>query len=160
MKGLRISSLLLAASVALAGCGAVYLPSSTSSSAPAASASSPGAVGSPPVSSSSATSSSGAPIPAPSRVTLQDSGKTITLHVGDTFLLALGDQQQWNVQVADQTVLARVPNIMVVRGAQGVYKALKVGTTTLTATGTAPCNTGQVCPMYAIGFHVTVQVQA
>jgi hypothetical protein len=82
------------------------------------------------------------------------------MHVGDTFLLALGDQQQWDVQVADQTVLARVPNIMVVRGAQGVYRALKAGTTTLTATGTANCPAGQACPMYAIAFHLTVQVQA
>lgn len=157
MKGSWIPSLFLAASVALAGCGAVYLPSSTSSSA-----TSPGAAGSPPVSSSvssSSSSSSDAPIPAPSRVTLQDSGKTITLHVGDTFLLALGDQQ-WNIHVADQSVVARVPNIMVVRGAQGVYKGLKAGTTTISATGTAPCNAGQVCPMYAIAFHLTVQVLA
>ena len=85
--------------------------------------------------------------------------QTINMTVGQTFTLALGDQQ-WNVQVADQSVLARLPNFAMVRGAQGIYKAYKPGTTTLTATGTAPCSAGQVCPMYAILFKLTVRVTA
>jgi hypothetical protein len=64
------------------------------------------------------------------------------------------------VKIDDQSVVARVPNIMVVRGAQGVYRALKPGSTTLSATGTAICAQGQVCPMYAIAFHVGLQVTA
>ncbi len=91
------------------------------------------------------------------RVTMADNGKTVTLHVGQGFLLALGDQQ-WSVTVADQAVVARVPNVMVVRGAQGLYRALKAGTTTLQAAGRPNCSPGQACPMYIIGFHVTLQV--
>ena len=155
MKGWSIASVFLAGSLALAGCGAVYYGSSSApSSSPASSASTPPASSA----SSSTPAGGGAPTPAPSRVTQDDNGKTITMHVGDTFLLALGDQQQWDAQVADQTVLARVPNVMVVRGAQGIYRALKAGTTTLTATGKPNCAAGQVCAMYIIAFHVTVQV--
>lgn len=154
MRARMVVPLLIGALVA-AGCGAVYAPSGSTSGA-----STPGgAVGSsvaPPGSSSSASST----IPSPQQVTMADSGKTIAMRVGETFLLALGDQQQWDVKVDDQTVVARVPNIMVVRGAQGVYRALKPGTTTLEATGTAICAQGQPCPMYAIAFHVTLQVSA
>ena len=153
MKGWPIASLLLAGSIALAGCGAVYYGSSSASS------SAPGAAGGPPASSASSSTPAGGGVPASaaSRVTLDDNGKTITMHVGETFLLALGDQS-WDVQVADQSVLARVPNVMVVRGAQGIYRALKAGTTTVTATGKPNCAAGQVCAMYVIGFHMTVQV--
>jgi hypothetical protein len=41
---------------------------------------------------------------------------------------------QWTVGVADRTILRRVPNIAVVRGAQGVYEAHALGTTKLAAT--------------------------
>ncbi len=179
-----LATLALVATVAVSGCGAVYLPTSGgatpaasgsgSASGVAVSGSTSGGVVSKPVpappvhlgpgpvipGASGSSSGSGAPSASPQRVTLTDNGKTVTMHVGDTFLLALGDQQQWSVQVADQTIVARVPNIMVVRGAQGVYRALKAGTTTLSATGAPQCSAGQACPMYVIGFHVTVQVLA
>lgn len=93
------------------------------------------------------------------QVTLLDSGKTITLHVGDSFLLYLGDTYQWTVDIADQSIISRVPNIMVIRGAQGIYTAHKVGTTTLTATGNPQCYYSKPpCLMPSILFQITIIV--
>jgi nitrous oxidase accessory protein len=56
-------------------------------------------------------------------ITLADNGKTITLQGNESFLLKLGEDYDWNVTVDNQTVLSRVPNVLVIRGAQGIYKA-------------------------------------
>jgi len=81
-------------------------------------------------------------------VTQADNGRTITLRVGQTFLLALGNNLDWNVTVADPTVVSRVVNVTVVRGAQGIYRANQAGQTTLTATGRPICAPNQACPMF------------
>ncbi len=94
---------------------------------------SPGAVGTPPGS---------------LRVTQADNGHTISLRVGQTFLVALGNTLDWNVTVADPTIVSRVVNVLVVRGAQGLYRANAPGQTTLTATGRPICAPGQACPMF------------
>jgi hypothetical protein len=93
-------------------------------------------------------------------VGLQDNGKTIHIGVGQRFLLDLGDQYNWQVNVADQSVVSRVVNITVIRGAQGVYEAHKVGQTTLEATGDPACRSAQPpCMIPSIMFQVTVVVQ-
>jgi hypothetical protein len=80
--------------------------------------------------------------PASSRtVTLADNGATLTMRVGDRFVLSLGETYNWNVQVADQNVVSRVVNITVVRGSQGVYEGRGVGETDLTASGDPGCAT-------------------
>jgi hypothetical protein len=131
-------TLLLAAAVALAGCGAVY---ATQGAGPGAG---PGPSG---------------PAAEPLRVTLADNGRTLAVQTGSALLLALGEDQQWTVEVADPSVLARVPNVLTVRGTQGLYRALRPGRTTLSATGRPPCAAGEVCAMYLIDFRITVQVQ-
>ncbi len=72
-------------------------------------------------------------------VTLADDRGTISLHVGERFLLDLDGGFDWTVTVADPAVVTRVVNITVVPGAQGVYEARAVGHTTLTAVGDLPC---------------------
>ena len=72
-------------------------------------------------------------------VTLADAGKTINLKVGGGFLLALGETFDWNVTIADQSIVSRQVNIAVIRGAQGVYNAHKAGQTTLRAVGDPFC---------------------
>ena len=74
----------------------------------------------------------GGSLPGSPSVSLADDGKTISLAVGETFLLALGDGA-WTVDVDNQAVVSRVPNITVVRGAQGVYAAHAAGTAHMTA---------------------------
>ena len=99
------------------------------------------------------------PSPDHSQVTLADSGTSITLHVGDTFLLNLGEDYNWNINVADQTVISRVKNIAVIRGAQGVYQALKAGTTTLMASGDPACRESKPpCMRPSIAFELRVIV--
>ena len=92
-------------------------------------------------------------------ITLADDGKSLNLTVGQQFLLDLGDGFNWSVTVDDQSIVSRVPNITVIKGAQGVYKAHKPGETTLQATGTLPCSPGEVCPMIARAFRVQLIVQ-
>ena len=96
---------------------------------------------------------------APNTVTYADNGQTITLHVGDRFLLKLGDQFAWNVSVSDPAIVSRVVNIAVVQGAQGVYQANKIGETMLSATGLAVCPPLKVCPDVEIGFKLHIIVQ-
>ncbi|VVB88201.1 Uncharacterised protein [uncultured archaeon] len=72
-------------------------------------------------------------------VTLADDGKTITLEVNETFLLNLGQEYDWNISIDDQTVISREVNVLVVRGAQGIYRAHKPGRATLIAAGDPAC---------------------
>jgi photosystem II stability/assembly factor-like uncharacterized protein len=92
-------------------------------------------------------------------VTLANDGQEITLNVGERFLLDLGDEYRWSVEVADQAILSRVVNITVIRGAQGVYEAHQAGTTTLSATGDPQCRQAQPpCGMPSRVFSITVAV--
>jgi hypothetical protein len=90
-------------------------------------------------------------------VTQADNGTTLHLVVGQQFLLDLGSSVDWAVTVADQGVVARVPGVLVIVGAQGIYAARATGTTTLSAIGSPHCTSG-ACPQYRIAFHLTVTV--
>jgi hypothetical protein len=93
-------------------------------------------------------------------ITLADDGKAITLGIGESFLLKLGEGYDWSVVSADPTIVSRVVNVMVVRGAQGLYRAHKIGATTLTATGDPACRHAQrPCEMPSREFHIQVVVQ-
>jgi hypothetical protein len=76
-------------------------------------------------------------------ITPADNGQTITLTVGQTFLLNLGAGYNWDVRIANQAIVSRVVNITVIRGAQGVYEADAAGETKLTAAGAPTCDTTQ-----------------
>jgi carboxyl-terminal processing protease len=96
----------------------------------------------------------------PQTVTLDNEGQTVTLKIGERFLLELGEEYDWTVAVADQSVLSRVVNVTVVRHAQGLYEAHKTGLTTLTATGDPVCSQSQPpCAMPSRLFEIRVIVQ-
>ena len=98
--------------------------------------------------------------PSTPTVTLTDDGHTLTLHAGQSFLLKLGEEYDWNITVSDQTIVSRKVNVLTVRGAQGIYDAHKAGTTTLTATGEPVCrNTNPPCERPSRQFHLTIVVQ-
>jgi hypothetical protein len=102
----------------------------------------------------------GAILASPQTVTLADAGATIALHPGDRFLLALGEGYDWTVTIGDPAIVSRVPNILPVRGAQGVYEAHTAGQTTLTATGDPACRKAQPpCMMPSRQFQVQIIVQ-
>lgn len=77
----------------------------------------------------------GEPAP-PVTVTRADDGRTLRLPVGGEFLLALGTGT-WTVQLSDPAVVARLPNVTAVRGAQGIFIAKQPGKATLSAAGPA-----------------------
>jgi hypothetical protein len=112
-----------------------------------------------------ATEASGAPGPAGGTagtptVTLADEGKTITLHVGQRFLLSLGEGYDWNVIIDKQDVVSRVIGILTVRGSQGLFEAHQPGTAALTATGDPLCRQSQPpCGQPSILFNVKIVVQ-
>jgi hypothetical protein len=92
-------------------------------------------------------------------VTIADDGQIIALRVGDSFLLQLGDAWNWNVTVADQSIVSRKIGVMVIRGAQGIYVAHKAGQTILTAVGDLPCRSAQPpCAAPSRIFQVTIVV--
>ena len=92
-------------------------------------------------------------------ITLEDDGKTIVLNVGEEFLLKLGENFEWDIQIDDQSVASRVPNIMVVRGAQGVYEAHQPGHAVLTGVGNPSClYTEPPCKIHSILFTLEIQV--
>lgn len=72
-------------------------------------------------------------------VTLADDGQTITLFPGASFLLSLGNDLDWRVQVGDETILRFDPNAAAPAESQGVYVAGQAGRTMLTATGDPKC---------------------
>jgi hypothetical protein len=93
-------------------------------------------------------------------VTLDDVGQTIPLRVGEQFLLKLGEDYDWTVTVADESVVSRVIGVLVVRGAQGVYEVHRPGSTTLSATGDPVCRRSQppcAAPSHLFRLRVVVQ---
>jgi hypothetical protein len=84
------------------------------------------------------------PTPSPAAATLMsptvllasDSGSRVELHVGERFVLLLGQYtgMDWQVQLSDPSVLQRVGS-----DGQGVYEAAIAGQTELTAMGDPGC---------------------
>jgi hypothetical protein len=99
-------------------------------------------------------------VTSPTIVTLDDNGKTIILHPGDSFLVDLGmDTFNWTVNVDNQDVLSREKNVMVIRGAQGIYQANNPGQAVLTAVGDPLCRSSvPACGAPSILFKITVIV--
>ena len=91
---------------------------------------------------------------------LQDQGRTVVMHVGDRFLLQLGDAYDWTITSSDDSVVGRVKNVMVIAGAQGIYEGRKSGNATLNLNGDPTCRSSQPpCEMPSINFTLYVQVE-
>jgi len=93
-------------------------------------------------------------------VGLQDQGKTVVMHVGDRFLLQLGDVFLWTVTSSDDSVVGRVINVMVIKGAQGLYEGRKAGEATITAIGDPFCRSSSPpCMTPSISYTIHVQIE-
>jgi hypothetical protein len=96
----------------------------------------------------------------PPVLTLESSGQTLTLKSGQTFLLKLGEGYDWQIIIADQSVVSRVKNVMVIRGAQGLYTALQPGQTEFSAQGDPLCRSAKpACAQPSVLFRQTIVVQ-
>jgi hypothetical protein len=94
-------------------------------------------------------------------VTLSENGMTFVMRPGESFLLNLGmDMYDWTVEVDNQDVIRREMNVMVIRGAQGIYIAQNPGTAILIASGNPLClQSNPPCMMPSLLFRITVKVQ-
>jgi len=93
-------------------------------------------------------------------VTLNDNNQSLRMHVGESFLLELGEIYNWEVTSSNPEVLSRVINIMVIRGAQGVYEAHQKGQVELTAVGDPLCRSVKpACMMPSLLFKINVTVE-
>lgn len=99
------------------------------------------------------------PVPGPVVIDRASDGRTVRVRVDDIVEVRLGVDQEWQVRVADPTVLVMLQTFAPLpAGTQGAFRAARAGATVVEATGTAKCAPGQACPMYAILFRATVEV--
>ena len=92
-------------------------------------------------------------------VTLAQNNQEIHLDNGKSFLLKLGNNYNWNIEISNQTVVSRVINIMVINGAQGIYQAHNPGHATLIAQGDPLCLSSiPRCAMPSILFRLDISV--
>src|SRR4029077_3538532 len=100
-----------------------------------------------------------APIARAVLVTRASDRGTVQAHVGDSIQIALGTEYEWRVDPPDGVVLVHgVQNYLLVRGTQAIWTAAAPGRSTITATGTVICPSGQACIMIALLFTTTVVV--
>jgi hypothetical protein len=100
------------------------------------------------------------PLSTARNITLADDGQTLGFQVGQNFLLFLGINDNWSATVADPAVVDRIPDVFVIRGAQGLYQARQPGHTTLTAAGDPACRRAQPpCAAPSTVFSVQIDVQ-
>lgn len=95
----------------------------------------------------------------PKTITLDDNNRSITIKAGQNFLLKLGETYNWDISIDDQSVVGRIPNVMVIKDAQGLYQGHNAGQTTLTATGDPWCYMQKpACMMPSILFRLDITV--
>lgn len=93
-------------------------------------------------------------------IVLANDGQTIMLSAGNEFVLYLGEEYTWTVDIADQTIVGRVMNAPAILGAQGRYKAQRGGRTTLRAHGDPLCRSAQAaCAAPPRDFDITLDVR-
>ena len=94
-------------------------------------------------------------------VTLEDGDKTITLRVGDRFLLFLKSPDRiWEVSAFDSAVIKKVADATLIEGAQGVFEAAGRGQTELIAAGLLPCHKADPpCMSLTLGFVLKIVVE-
>ena len=92
-------------------------------------------------------------------ITLDNNNTAIKLKVGGTFLLNLGATYNWNVQIDNQNVVSREVNILVINGAQGIYRAKESGKAVLSAVGDPLCRqSNPACAAPSLLFKLNIEV--
>lgn len=93
-------------------------------------------------------------------ITFDNVGQPILLKTGERFLLFLQKGgYAFNPDVLDTAVLRKVEDVEIIVGSQGVFEALKAGSTKLTVVGELPCHkTRPAClaPALFVEFNIVV----
>jgi len=94
-------------------------------------------------------------------VALAKNGSTLTLNVGDHFLLNLGSSYIWSVHVSPPLIVAKANDLSAPIGTQGYYSAVAAGQTMLSAVGNPTCSTSvPPCERPSILFRLNIVVRA
>ena len=89
-------------------------------------------------------------------ITNADNGKTISLKLGQSFLLALDTNHTWTVTLPSTGIVKRIGDGP--KGTQGIYQAIGKGATDLTAIGNPLClPLGCAQPSILFKVHLVVQ---
>lgn len=94
-------------------------------------------------------------------LTLNNNNNIITLNVGDAFLINLGDDSyEWTMAPNNSSMISLVKNTALVKGAQGLYRAEKIGETELSFVGEPLCRKSTpACTMPSKLFRVKIIVK-
>ena len=96
----------------------------------------------------------------PQRITLQNAGESLSYSIGDRVLVQLGTGYAWTLSFSTPGIFTRVPNYMLILGAQGLFTAAHQGRTVLTAVGTPTCRSSHpacALPSRLVRFTLVVQ---
>jgi hypothetical protein len=90
-----------------------------------------------------------------------DAGRTIELNIGDRFRVEHGDRFVWQVNIADEHIIAPVPGPSGPEEGAPLYEARQPGVTILRIMGTPTCpDIGRPCVALAsVEFDVTIRVR-
>jgi hypothetical protein len=94
-------------------------------------------------------------------LTLEDTGKTINLKVGDKFQVVLQKEgYTWTLDTSDAKLVIPLASEPLLPGAQGVFQATGAGIVHLSAVGELPCHqSNPPCSAPILGFQVTLVIQ-
>lgn len=135
----------------LTGCS---MASSPNSNVPSAGPTSSTSTASGPTSSCDVVPSSGV------RITVTSGTCSLAIHAGEDFHLALNPSLRWrDLKVADPRI-AQVLSVdtPATGGLTANVRAIRAGVTKLSAAGGAICQAGQPCPLFLVGWQLTVTV--
>lgn len=107
-----------------------------------------------------ASGSTPTPIQGQRMIGLPSQGQTIELQVGETLELRLTGEMEWTVRVGDAQVIERMDG-QLVKGSQGVFRALAPGTSALEADGEPLCRRATpACASPSFHYSVTIAVHS
>jgi hypothetical protein len=93
------------------------------------------------------------------RITFADANKTLTIAVGEVFLVDLGDEYGWTVDYQGLTNIVAVPTLLPILGTQGLYVPTAPGKSDFRATGQPICEREQPsCAKAPFIFETTIQI--
>jgi hypothetical protein len=94
-------------------------------------------------------------------LTLEDTGRTINLKVGDKFQVVLQKEgYTWTLDTSDSKLVTPLASEPLLPGAQGVFQATGTGIVRLSAVGELPCHkSNPPCSAPILGFQVTLVIQ-
>ncbi len=93
-------------------------------------------------------------------VTLDYVGQTVPLRIGQSFLLSLGNEYAWSVEISPPDIVSLNMKITPEPGDQGVFVAREKGKATLKAVGVPTCRSEKpACSRPNVLFQMAILVQ-